>query len=681
MDPITQQTVLACAGASGGAGDATYVDDVFSCFLYEGNGSSQTVTNNIDLAGEGGLVWLKSRTSQTYSNHILVDSERITNGRHHNLFSNGNNAEYVPTNNLYTSVTGFNDNGFDLGGDDNTNTSNSDMVSWTFRKAPGFFDIVTYTGNGANRTIAHNLGSVPGSIWVKKRNSSSDSNWKVWHRSLPNTGTDFLTLNESGAYESNTNHWNSTAPTSTHFSLGTNAHLNNSGDTYIAYIFAHDDQSFGTNSDEAIIKCGEYTGNGTTDGPEIDLGFEPQWVMIKARDEGGSYRSWAIFDNMRGVASGNADKILSANLDTEEDTGENTANADKIDFTPTGFKLSDDGWYVTDKTSQQYIYIAIRRPHKPPEAGTDVFKAINYYSGSSKLTTGFPVDLQIINGRTSGFTGYYVFDRLRGFSTNDTAGGKRLLAYYDTAQTSTNDYPTYNDNTGVKPSSWLNNTSVTYHNFKRAPGFLDIVAYTGNGNGSRAIDHNLGVAPEMIITKNYSNSPRSWKVWHKDLNGGGNNAASYYLELDEQTTQTSNGDIFGGSSNTLPTATQYTIGGNSDINESGEKHIAYLFASLDGISKVGTYNGSSNDVTVDCGFSGAPRYVMIKCLTREEFFTVFDHARGIVSGDDPFFRYDTATSETSGDHIDPTSSGFVARGGMGDSFNASGHTYVYLAIA
>ena len=52
------------------SGEITYVDEVFSTFLYDGTGSAQTITNGIDLSGEGGLVWLKSRGNNLSLIHI-----------------------------------------------------------------------------------------------------------------------------------------------------------------------------------------------------------------------------------------------------------------------------------------------------------------------------------------------------------------------------------------------------------------------------------------------------------------------------------------------------------------------------------------------------------------------------------------------------------------------------------
>ena len=155
------------------SGTTTYVDDVFSTFLYDGTGSAQTITNGIDLDGEGGMVWFKNRSNT--NGHRIVDTER---GATESLEPHDTNAEATESDGL----TAFTSTGFSIGTRTHFNGSGNELCSWTFRKCPGFFDIVTYTGNGSVRTIAHNLRSVPGSIWVKRLDTTSD--WRVYHRSL-----------------------------------------------------------------------------------------------------------------------------------------------------------------------------------------------------------------------------------------------------------------------------------------------------------------------------------------------------------------------------------------------------------------------------------------------------------------------------------------------------------------
>ena len=128
--------LLATSGGESQSASGGYVDDVFSAYTYTGNGSTQTINNGIDLAGKGGLVWIKNRSNA--DNHSISDSARgVSAGELATNLTNGN----IPWYNL----SSLNNNGFSLTNASTTNTSGHIYASWTFRKAPKFFDIVTYS--------------------------------------------------------------------------------------------------------------------------------------------------------------------------------------------------------------------------------------------------------------------------------------------------------------------------------------------------------------------------------------------------------------------------------------------------------------------------------------------------------------------------------------------------------
>ena len=335
MSVIGHSPLAGASGAAGGA-DPLYVDDVFSTFLYEGTSSNQAISNGLDLSTEGGLVWLKARSANY--DHWLFDTERgATKGLRITT-----DSEYT----LSDYFSSFNSNGFTVGSNGSTNYSGIDFASWSFRKAPGFFDVVTYTGNGVQgRTISHNLGSVPGMMIVKRTDSSRY--WAVYHRSLG--ATKYLRLNENFAESTSNQIWSNTEPTSSVFTVHDDATVNISGASYVAYLFAHDDQSFGTNSDESIIKCGSYTGNGSSSGPVIDLSFEPQWLLIKRTS---NTDDWILFDNMRGMATGVQDARLEPNTSDVEDVFAG------VDVLPTGFQLASSTGFQ-NSSGETYIYMAI----------------------------------------------------------------------------------------------------------------------------------------------------------------------------------------------------------------------------------------------------------------------------------------------------------------------------------
>jgi hypothetical protein len=236
--------------------------------------------------------------------------------------------------------------------------------------------------------------------------------------------------------------------------------------------------------------------------------------------------------------------------------------------------------------------------------------------------------------------------------------------------------------TGLKvgTTSGLTNASANnYINylFRRSKGFFDVVAYTGTG-ANRTVAHNLGVPPELIIVKKRS-AADDWAVYYGDNTD--------YILLNSNLATVDDITYW---NDTSPTASVFTVGTNTDVNTSSATYISYLFATLPGISKVGTYvgNGTANgqSQTINCGFTTGARFVMIKSLTFGfgTGWQVFDTARGI-SGNDPCFYMHSSSAEFSTDDaISPDSTGFTAirQAATGNTdTNQSGTTYAYLAIA
>lgn len=638
------------AGASGGAEDALYVDDVYSTYAYEGTGSAQTITNGIDISGEGALVWIKSRTSA--ENHALFDTER---GAGEYIQSNTNNSQTTST----ARLSAFTSSGFTLGTDGGTNGSTNEYVSWTFRKAPGFFDVVTYEGTGSAQTIAHNLGCVPGFIAVKNIDDTGGRNWRVYHSGMGNNHT--MYLNDDGLEFQNENTWNQTDPTSTHFTVGSEGDVNRNGDTHVAYIWADGSDAasavFGTNGDEKIIKCGSYTGTSGTE--EIDCGFEPQWVLIKKI--GASFDdSWIIFDMMREWVVQDDSHDLRPDSNAVENTG-----AGRIHPTPTGFNaVSNDGTFGS--SGYEYLYVAIRRPNKPPEAGTDVFSASTTASGSAN-STGFNVDWAISKGRNG--TSGYVATRLLG---ND-----RYLLTNSTAEEASYSNGWAFDLSDSFVQSQISTNPLTYA-FSRAAGFMDVATYEA-ASGDLTVNHNLGVTPEMVIVKG-RNYASSWTTWHSGLSAG-TGSTNYHINLNSTNAESSsaNANFVSFSSTNFVVGNGRTSTNNTSVSG---KYFAYLFATLSGISKVGSYSGTGDNVDVDCGFSAGARFILIKRRDSTGDWYLYNSTRGIVAGDDPYLLWNDSASEvTNTDYIDPLNAGFTVTSSAPAALNASGGTYIFLAIA
>jgi hypothetical protein len=301
-----------------------------------------------------------------------------------------------------------------------------------------------------------------------------------------------------------------------------------------------------------------------------------------------------------------------------------------------------------------------------PEAATDVF-AVAARTGASGDTptwvSGFVTDMTI---------------QIEAALANKTVGTRQLggnVMYTDANNAEgggggkyTWDYMTGFSN---QAGAYAPNKELMW---KRAKGYMDVVCYTGNGTNPQDVHHSLSVIPEMVWHKKRS-ATSVWKIWHKDAQAGGDEDDG--LQFDNGTIRA---DAF------------YTINitGNSDyirmgssgsnFNGSGITYVAYLFASLDGISKVGSYTGTGSDINVDCGFSAGARFILIKRTDATGDWYLYDTARGIVAGADPFLKLNTNEAQDAGnDGIDPLSSGFIVTSSSGN--NTSGGNYIFYAIA
>jgi hypothetical protein len=639
-----------------------YIEEVFSTYLYTGNDVALTVTNGIDLSTKGGLVWGKSRSGS--QNHRLYDTAR---GSNFSLISNATSAQ----SNQGTNACAFNTDGFSLSAASgivgSATYGGPNYVSWTFRKQPKFFDVVTYTGNGTTQNIAHNLGSVPGCIIVKEA-SAAGNDWQVYHRSTTNTcGRLFLNLTNAENANGRANTWgdntNPVPPTSTVFTVGNTGAVNNNGATFVAYLFAHDAGGFGLTGTDNVISCGSVdTGASGTSGT-VNLGWEPQFVIMKRTN---GVENWMQFDNMRGLGA-----LYAANKLNPNTTGaEQGPGADEIQISSTGLTIANVG------TNAQFIYIAIRRgPMRAPTSGASVFSSVSATpSGATNVTTNFPVDLAINAQRDSAVSGNKVFwDRLRGSSTST---GKAVFSNLTNAEVSyASNGIGLQSNTTIVDNYWntLNGatTPVIYWNFRRAPSFFDEVCYTGTGV-THTETHNLGVAPELIIVKRRASATASWAVYAAPL------TASYVGFLD--LTNAFQADNMWNS--TAPTSTAFTVrAANAQVNASGSTYVAYLFATCAGVSKVGSYTGNGSSQTINCGFTSGARFVLIKATSAAGQWRVYDTARGIVAGNEPeLFLNLTDAEQTVYDAIDTASSGFIVNSN-GANVNDSGVTYIFLAIA
>jgi hypothetical protein len=335
-----------------GATASTTANKYFDVTLYTGNGSTQNITNSGSMQPD--WAWIKVRSSA--GSHALADSVR---GSTIQLASNNSDAEITRAD----TVTSFNSNGFSLGANTtgySVNLNTATYVAWQWRASNATavtntagsitstvsanttagFSIVTYTGTGANATVGHGLGVAPSMVIVKRR-PTAGSNWPVWHIGIANT--EYLMLNSSNAKTTGLAWWNSTSPTSTVFSVGSDPDTNGTV-AIVAYCFA---------PVAGYSAFGSYTGNGSTDGPFVYTGFRPKYWLIKRTD---SSDFWVTDNSVTSPYNLTSKYLLPNTADAEGDTGSNPAGQ-AMDVLSNGFKLrnTNSGRNASGGT---YIYMA-----------------------------------------------------------------------------------------------------------------------------------------------------------------------------------------------------------------------------------------------------------------------------------------------------------------------------------
>ena len=317
--------------------------DYFNTVLYTGNGTNPTSITGVGFQPD--WLWIKRRDAS--GGHNLYD---VVRGSTNRLESHNSGAEATTS-----DISSFDSDGFTLN-TTGVNTSSATYVSWNWlaggsassnsngsitssvsANTTSGFSIVSYTGTGSNATVGHGLGAVPQTVIVKRRSGSSES-WMSYHEPLGNTGR--LGFNFDDGVANDSSYWNSTTPTSSVFSIGTNGSTNASSETYIAYCFAEK---------KGYSKFGSYTGNGNSDGTFVYTGFKPAFVITKRTTDGNE--SWHIFDNKR-----NTFNEVNTRIQGNSSGGEDTA-APLGDFVSNGFKIRGTGGGI-NVSGKNFIYIA-----------------------------------------------------------------------------------------------------------------------------------------------------------------------------------------------------------------------------------------------------------------------------------------------------------------------------------
>lgn len=344
-----------------GATSTTQAGKYFNPVLYNGNSSGASVTG---VGFQPDFVWMKCRS--TARNHELLNA--VTGGSS-TLFSNLTNAEATDQ-----RISSFNADGFTYTTNSNSANTGDTFAAWNWKgggtgvsntsgtitstvsaNTTAGFSIVTYTGNATQgATVGHGLGVTPAMLIVKSRSLATD--WVVQHKSA-GTAPSKLILNSTAAVTNSAPEWNNaggtpTAFNSTVFTIGASGYsVNNSGETYLAYVFAEV---------AGYSAFGSYVGNGVGfvgyDGPFVYTGFRPRYVLIKvasgSTDMGAG--KWCIYDAARNPYNV-TNLLLYANRSDAEGNGSPYLD---VDILSNGFKIRGGNFGEINGNGNTYIYAA-----------------------------------------------------------------------------------------------------------------------------------------------------------------------------------------------------------------------------------------------------------------------------------------------------------------------------------
>ena len=606
--------------------------------------------------GAGGMVIIKQRNSA--NPWFVTDTERGATKTLRMAQGGGQSTDA-------TALMSFNNNGFTVGNDGATNGSSSQhYMSHTFRAAKGFFDVVKYTGTGSPQNIPHNLGSAPGAVIVRRYDGAED--WDMLH--VKGGGKDYYyqinqaTDGRRDEFGAGGFMWGDQNPTATHFRVGSHGRTNQQDWEYVAYVFADDDQIFGADRDQSVIKCGIFSTDGSGNAT-VDLGWEPQWLMVKRYDGTGS---WSIWDTMRGWFNFTSYDYIQWNNDNAETGGANYGS-------PFGKGFHSNGNIGANANG---IYIAIRRPDgivgKPIVSPSQVF-GMNVGNASSTIPSYDNADFPIEYGLEKRSN-----DTNNWWSSSRITGGSYVYTNVTNTQAVGGDYA-WDSNAGYIAGSWANNNTQAWM-WRRYAG-MDVQAYTGSGSADY-VYHGLGKIPEMIWVK-CRNASTNWRVYHKDL-GTSNDPQDYYLALNRNDNQTDDATVW---NDAAPEINRFTVGSSGEVNQTGKMYVAMVFTSIEGISSVGTYTGSSSDVPVNCGFT--PRFILVKALDDGRHWYLFGGGGSNSSAiplsssgnDSRWILNENYTRNDSNDYVNTTDTGFVMKGGVDNDTNGNIGKYIYYAHA
>jgi len=357
-------------------GDQVGVASGFKTVLFNGNGSNKTVTG---VGFRPSLVWAKNRNGDVF--HEVWDVVRGVNSV---FFIN----EDRPADGSNNRLSSFDADGFTLKSGSISNSNGASSVAWCWYggetnvtnnegsiqstvRSSGNFSVVNYTGNGSGGTVGHGLNSAPKFMVVK--NIGSNTSFFVYHEALGNSL--FLKLDNQAGQTGSSGAWNNQTPNASTFSVGNAGETNGNNSGMIAWCWAEVPKG---------SSFGSYSGNGSTNGPVIDCGFRPEYVLIK-RANGTAF--WDCFDSARDPSN---PRIHDMWVDISDPEFVSTAYS--VDFLDNGFQLrnTQDKMNVNGGT---YVYAAFANDNPIEVANVDV-------AANTMTVNGGTPDGSVITGPT-----------------------------------------------------------------------------------------------------------------------------------------------------------------------------------------------------------------------------------------------------------------------------------------
>ena len=650
----------------------------FNVKTYTGNGSTQSITG---VGFQPDFTWIKKyNASGTF--HMLTTTRIGTGEQFRTNSTLGRNVSS-------DCITSFDSDGFSLGSNANVNDNTDQFVAYSWKVNGGTSDtnnegsststvevnqgngisMFSYSGTGsAGATVGHGLGATPDMFFMMDRYNGGG--WRVWHKGMTSAAY-YLEWNSSNAETSSSGAFNSTAPTSSVITLGSDLTPNGSGRQFIAWAFT---------SITGFSKFDSYTGNGSTNGPVINTGFEPAFVIIKRTD---AADAWYIYDNAR-TPNNPRNGILLANTDNEQLTNTQYYS---VDFLSNGFQPRSDVSTATNDNGGNYIYMAFAKTaSSTPPTLADSF--------ANKLYTGTGVDPLNITGL--GFQPSLVWiksrdvarehiwsdsnrgvsreisssdssaEELRGVTAFDSDGftlDNSSLNYNGAAE----NYVSWNWKANSIPTINTDGSVQSLVSANQAAGF-SIVRFKTPSTDNFSVGHGLGAAPDLVFYKCRSQTS-NWTVYDS-ISG-----ATKYLLLNGAGAQQTDSLPF---NDTEPTSTVLNLGSATVWWATNAEYIAYAFKSISGYSKIGTYtgNGSTQSIT---GVGFQPSWLMIKQINDSNSWRIFDSARGL-SAPQTLFANLTSPDDSESNTVSSFDSDGWTMGSQ-QGVNDSGDTYLYLAVA